>query len=750
MIENLIHTAGKDVKTAHQSAIHAAYAKGESKLEGEFKALFQSFNAVAEKGEEAGSGVDTGADIESNSDSNSNVAMDHQEHMDESIENESNMDRANADLNKRFGSSEIVQSIDKQGNRGQDITVESHEKNANGSLGKNTIENELNPVDSKVDNVLNQTNLADLSSDDRVGSEFDTEDNSDQNNNYLESEFEQSDNLDLKDWNVEPSETVISDQNEKNHSLKLNESINKEVEIPENDQVRRIDSSKTADLLSGAEPNKVDPGSDTPELNDRSKSSDENAGSKVDPINESPINNGATESVRNGNGGLNRAIQNEIPVNEQNVKYAPELSRSNLSETDLKEQGRTDLNSNQINRDSRAAGVHTTELRSDVSNLTDDQIRIPSGKGLGPDQGKTNEKDSEIRRAEGMPPVSQDGNDIQKTVQIMGQETDRAQTDSQEPVRVQAEGKGFANIQSANGINDGTITNQGIARQNTEESGVLRDRFENIDENIKKPIQSSQKPVESSVLMQDKVQPKRERNDLSFMNGEVKEDSRLVIPGTETGTLSKNQNIPFKNSHFSDEFGSFSKSNESEILWKEHTTESTESQELNRSELSAAALSKLGDSTLSNHFLRRVLLPGLTQTVQTASGQSDRAENWQRHNFILEDGSKVQLSARKVDGVLQIKLGASLGELSKLLQVHQDEIREHLEKECNIQIDLQFDDGSDHHEESSLENFFGDSTEKSSVSGGIDTGSNANRGVKKQLHNVAARNFGYNSKEWTA
>ncbi|MEX0944453.1 MAG: hypothetical protein WDZ38_02190, partial [Balneolaceae bacterium] len=254
------------------------------------------------------------------------------------------------------------------------------------------------------------------------------------------------------------------------------------------------------------------------------------------------------------------------------------------------------------------------------------------------------------------------------------------------------------------------------------------------------------KTSEAALLMQDKVNVKRERINISSLIGE--KELQRSSGYSDNGVRTVN-GIPFNSGQYSStDSGLNNEPGKDEISWKKHSVDPVDIRDSNRSDQSAFILSRLGDATLSNVYLRRTVLPGLTQSVLQAAGDSKTTESWQRHHFTLEDGSKMQLSARQSDGVLQIKLGASIGELSKLLQVHQDEIREHLEKECDLKIDLQFESDGDGHEPSGMENFFGTSKAKTG-SNGLEEKS-AKSGAGQTINPAATRKFGYNSMEWTA
>lgn len=189
------------------------------------------------------------------------------------------------------------------------------------------------------------------------------------------------------------------------------------------------------------------------------------------------------------------------------------------------------------------------------------------------------------------------------------------------------------------------------------------------------------------------------------------------------------------------------------VLWKEQITEYFESKDKSSAENQAAtAFARLGEVAVTNISVRRSFAQGISRAIISAAGQGNKgSEVWQKHNFVLEDGKNIQVAAREVDGVLQLKLSSSYNELNKLLMEHEKEIRELLENELELKIDLQMDGGGD----SNAADFFGGSTgQQSSGKGGknpLDLGS-LRRTEEQEVEKVvpqAVRKFGYNQNEWT-
>lgn len=185
------------------------------------------------------------------------------------------------------------------------------------------------------------------------------------------------------------------------------------------------------------------------------------------------------------------------------------------------------------------------------------------------------------------------------------------------------------------------------------------------------------------------------------------------------------------------------------VLWKEQITEYFESNEKSSSEnQAAAAFARLGEIPVTNISVRKSFAQGISQAILSSTGKGNKgSEVWQKHNFILEDGKNIQVSARQVEGVLQLKLSSSYTELNKLLMEHEHDIRDLLENELELKIDLQMDGGG----EGQLANFMGGSSERQSGRGdSMDLGSlKTKEQPVEEVVPKAVRKFGYNQMEWT-
>lgn len=145
-----------------------------------------------------------------------------------------------------------------------------------------------------------------------------------------------------------------------------------------------------------------------------------------------------------------------------------------------------------------------------------------------------------------------------------------------------------------------------------------------------------------------------------------------------------------------------------------------------------------------NKMVNRIL-----QTIrQELQNTQLNAQGWKSHQFTFDDGSKIQMSVRQIEGLLQLQLGSGNSEMNRLLQQHTSEIRDYIEKEMGLDVELLFD-GRD-----SGSAFLNPETDRNP---GRQQGSGASRehGLDPEMEELTrdkltVRNFGFNHNEWTA
>lgn len=304
---------------------------------------------------------------------------------------------------------------------------------------------------------------------------------------------------------------------------------------------------------------------------------------------------------------------------------------------------------------------------------------------------------------------------------------------------------------------------QSIAAQTSEiippaETSKIKTTDPELLQNIFKALSNgniNQEVAEVRSLKANQIRELRSKNyqttfanrlDYSFAEGSSTTGSGSVAPVTgadKLNVISANGIVPASAAYSLDQMNE-----DGAILWKEHIAEYFESNEKSASE-NQAAFSRLGQVPVTNIAVRRNFSMSLGQAIMNATGDGKKAaETWQKHRFVLENDKNIQLSARQIDGVLQLKLSSSHSELSKLLMNHQDEIREHLEKEIDVKIDLHLEGQG---AEQSTEFFSGSGTRKQTGKQFHDSG--AAKTKEQSVEEVvpkAVRKFGYNQMEWTA
>jgi|GEM_PF-4118087 len=164
---------------------------------------------------------------------------------------------------------------------------------------------------------------------------------------------------------------------------------------------------------------------------------------------------------------------------------------------------------------------------------------------------------------------------------------------------------------------------------------------------------------------------------------------------------------------------------------------------------SADAMTRLGQMEVPHMALRRELLPALESMAKQVSNAAKAApETWQKHNFTMDDGQRVDVMIRQVEGVMHLKLSASSPDLSRLLEEYAHEIEEHLKEALAIDINLQFGQGA--FDSQSMARGYGDQRGKAPYAMGL-ADLRRQAAVPQNIQNASSvRFFGYNRMEWTA
>jgi len=161
---------------------------------------------------------------------------------------------------------------------------------------------------------------------------------------------------------------------------------------------------------------------------------------------------------------------------------------------------------------------------------------------------------------------------------------------------------------------------------------------------------------------------------------------------------------------------------------------------------------KLNQMPVANAFIRQRIVPGLTKIIKNAASSSrngNNSGNWEKHNFVLDDGKNIHLSVREDKGVLQVKMNSMNADLRKLLQQNMHQIKQHMKQEFGTNIDLQFSNNGE--QQQSADSFKGPFHPRNSGnnSNQFSDGNVATQTTGRGKVN-SVRNFGYNQMEWQA
>lgn len=161
-------------------------------------------------------------------------------------------------------------------------------------------------------------------------------------------------------------------------------------------------------------------------------------------------------------------------------------------------------------------------------------------------------------------------------------------------------------------------------------------------------------------------------------------------------------------------------------------------------------LNNTGFNQLTKSSGRREFSTQMAKQLQKQADQSGlgTAKNWSQHRFVLENGDSVNVAVKHSEGVMQLQLGAGNSELNKILIQNINEIREHLQEQMNVDIDLQLQQFGDQQ---------ADLNDNSRNRGKRKQDSNNSTNTLKQdaepvvgSSKTSARYLGFNQNEWTA
>jgi len=276
---------------------------------------------------------------------------------------------------------------------------------------------------------------------------------------------------------------------------------------------------------------------------------------------------------------------------------------------------------------------------------------------------------------------------------------------------------------------------------------LIRDELKTVDVN-KPEVFGVSSEIKKAINQKDQDENVRSRLDVDKISMRADTDKRAPILGFENQQSGSNNQQTLKWGWTAGAQRFSSENVDDSVTFNNLKPDSTLMKDVDIADQKSTNYINLSSITISNISVKRNVLPGLTQAVLNSGTSKSSPESWNKHSFVLEDGSKIQLAARKMEGVIQLKIGSATPELNRLLQQHQSEIIEHLKKETELEVDLQFDDPK---EESGFESFDDRNfATNSAATQGINRDKTGAVGAREYPKGRSIRTFGYNNMEWTA
>jgi len=255
------------------------------------------------------------------------------------------------------------------------------------------------------------------------------------------------------------------------------------------------------------------------------------------------------------------------------------------------------------------------------------------------------------------------------------------------------------------------------------------------------------------------IKPKEAKEQRFALKMTEQAETRLkLLVDTVRPEVLKNREAPvgFITTHAPDEKIQFnnatlSLSSDQEAMLNEFMFESIQGKDQKATESNSLGYFRLSELPILNTQARRSLVSSFSRVLkqEMSSSTQRQYEQWQKHSFKLDESNNIAMTTRNIDGVLQIKLAASNPELNRLLLSMEQEIKDHIKEELNLELDLQFQNNNQETFSDSM-NSNSDETKKQLNRSQLSRPEAENtQEVVKGLQ-PSIRNFGYNQMEWTA
>ncbi len=188
---------------------------------------------------------------------------------------------------------------------------------------------------------------------------------------------------------------------------------------------------------------------------------------------------------------------------------------------------------------------------------------------------------------------------------------------------------------------------------------------------------------------------------------------------------------------------------EQEVLLKEFMMDTAPVKDQKTNEKDWLGYLRLGELPTSNVAARKALITNFSKFLQQDMASSSRHnQQWQKHSFNIGNGDIIDMKTKNIDGIIHVKLAASNPELSRLILLMEQEIKDHLKEKLEIDLDLQFENKN---QESFSDSFNNDGFDRKKTKKTHFKSNSKNVTSQEVAHHesISIRHFGYNQMEWT-
>lgn len=444
---------------------------------------------------------------------------------------------------------------------------------------------------------------------------------------------------------------------------------------------------------------------------------------------------GAPETIEEG------VKKTKVGHSEADLKSPEQIGKQELPGNKNRAGVNPELNTNtrEIENSSKVQNPSTLEGKKELSgdgnrmqrNVTDNKVvgkRIPLDESvtLTDEQGGTDEINSQ-KLTSGARPVSESGLSLDKEVMMKAESEENSAARQSELKKTRSTGHqvkevavGQSKMMENHGLSFGRLV-----QQEDNESNLSQKK-------VKIPVQNE--AIRTNAMSSEAT------SESSLETGRQPSDHARIQLNREMGSthpLQQNKGV------FMTEASIDKLANELKSLVDGQNSDFQDIQFLKEADQPAQKIQQSipVHSAEKNNFASK-----LAQVVrQEVQSQQSTMKGWKSHQFVFEDGSRVRLAVRQMEGSLQLQLGSMNSELNRLIQTHANEIRQHLQEQMKLNVELHFQS-----DDSTGQELPGQNPEGAGSMHNRLMDSQVNHGNSIDQPDGRTRLFGFNRNEWTA